>query len=787
MSFTFEARTLLELGKELISSDDVALYELIKNSIDAGSPTVDVTVTSRLLASDVREAIRRLEETSAEKSEIRDFLKSKFLFEDEKTNELIDALDDSTKRTEFAATLTEHYRSLNQIIVKDTGDGMSFDDLQNIYLRIGTRSRRKLNDQGATMLGDKGIGRLSAMRLGESLSVKTSEAGDPHWNRLYIDWSDFSHTEDKLVQDVPVSPVVGKKKDDPSEHGTRIAIRDLNADWGKFRFEEILEGRVARFFDPFEPGLANKIIRARHNGKRVLVPSIPKQLLKSAHAVCRAKLRFEPRDDGEGIEPVITGEIRYGPYSTTIEARGVELRSVTMDVKKRRAKRGHAQFEETPISRAAIERLGEFDTEIYWYNRRIVEAIDELTENQSQTRDLIRQWSGGPMLYRHGYRVLPYGDPDDDWLALDKRAFGVSGFKLNRQQVIGRVSIETPHRYLSEQTNREGLVQSDVSDALTRLMGWIVHVEFREFINLIDDREELQRRKDRLKNVGIVRASEALEKAVEKFNDEAEGEYEELTQEILARTNKLRKEAFSVFKRIEEFEDQAISEREKFVYLAGIGLMTEFIFHELERAVSSTMRTLSGKRSAQNLEALREQLKTLQKRISAFDELTGEKRQSKTTFDLIELIEDLLANHSEEFSRHNIDVELVLPKGEFPIRAVKGMLIQIIENLIVNSAFWLKSQSEYEEGFDPELKVELDVDARQLRVTDNGPGVPKGRKERIFQPFVTSKPPGTGKGLGLYIAAEMATYHKWTLEAGGAIGEVRPGRINTFVLQMGDA
>ena len=38
MNFSFEARTLLELGKELISSDEVALYELIKNAVDAGRP-----------------------------------------------------------------------------------------------------------------------------------------------------------------------------------------------------------------------------------------------------------------------------------------------------------------------------------------------------------------------------------------------------------------------------------------------------------------------------------------------------------------------------------------------------------------------------------------------------------------------------------------------------------------------------------------------------------------------------------------------------------------------------
>ena len=37
MSFKFAARTILELGKELISSDEVALHELIKNAVDAKS------------------------------------------------------------------------------------------------------------------------------------------------------------------------------------------------------------------------------------------------------------------------------------------------------------------------------------------------------------------------------------------------------------------------------------------------------------------------------------------------------------------------------------------------------------------------------------------------------------------------------------------------------------------------------------------------------------------------------------------------------------------------------
>ena len=77
MNFSFEARTLLELGKELISTDEVALYELIKNAVDAGSPKVEIDVQSKLAYTDYREAVRQLRETRKALSEVTAFLRGK--------------------------------------------------------------------------------------------------------------------------------------------------------------------------------------------------------------------------------------------------------------------------------------------------------------------------------------------------------------------------------------------------------------------------------------------------------------------------------------------------------------------------------------------------------------------------------------------------------------------------------------------------------------------------------------------------------------------------------------
>ena len=783
MNFTFDARTLIELGKELISTDEIALYELIKNAVDAGSPTVEILIDSSLTHTDYREALRLLEEPEKTLSEVTTFLRSQMMnSEDSACEALFADLDQAVDREKYKKILDDHYAVNNTIVIKDSGEGMSLEDLEKIYLRIGTRNRQQQNKSGGNKLGDKGIGRLSAMRLGDMLRVETTKRGEDHWNILEIDWNLFSHSEDRLVQEIEVTPKIGRQKEDRDESGTTLRISNLHGDWDWVRFTEILDGKIARFIDPFEAGLANKLLIARHNGRRALIPSIPKALMRHAHAVCQASFRFDEKG-----EPLIDGKIDYREkqQATTIEIRGSEVMTLNQKIRKRRAKQGHAAFTETSPSRDALQKLGGFELEVYWYNRRLVKAIENLTDNQPASRREIARWSGGPMLYRHGFRVLPFGDPDDDWISLDKVAFGASGFKLNRQQVFGRIRIKTPHHFLSEQTNREGFVQSEVSDALTKLVKWIISVEFRNFINKVDKEEQLKFRKEELENNQILQAEHMFKEAFSDIRKLLNGDHDNELREVLQAAESLRKEALAVQKRLEDVQKQSTEDHEKFVYLAGIGLMTEFIFHEMERAVSHTMGVISKVGATPtSLSMLKDQLQTLHKRIAAFDELTSEKRQTKSRFDLCQLVKEVLGNHERELSRHGMHLELQLPGDAFIIQAVRGMVIQILENLVVNSLYWLKRQTEYEANFRPQLVVTVDDEKRLLIVQDNGPGVPESRKDRIFHPFVTTKPSGMGKGLGLFIARDMAEYHGWSLQTESRSGRIRPNRINGFILQM---
>lgn len=783
MAFKFAARTVLELGKELISSDEVAIYELIKNAVDAGSSKIEIEAQIVLRHSSYALALEELED-GKDPAEVLETVRSGLIDSAPRTavSHFIGRLERYLgARSKFRLALIAGYARHNWIQVSDQGTGMSIGNLDRVFLTIGTRSRREQNEIGGRFLGDKGVGRLSTMRLGDRLLVASQTADQPFTGRLRINWGLFSHESEVAIEDINIYPVQGPPKAHPSDQGTVVQVSMLNADWTPGRFDDVMRGRIARMIDPFS-GLGQEKLVARYNGGRVLIPSVPEKLLDAAHAVCTIRFKFEA---GEPVLTVATNyRLRDKAQSSTY--RGAEIYSMAQRDSKRRGKRGHAAFENIRIRPKALDDLGPFEADIYWYNRLVVDAISGLTEKQQATRNLITEWSGGPMLYRHGYRVLPYGEPGDDWLALDRNAFGESGFKLNRQQVIGQVLIHSSHLALSEQTNRQGLIESDAEAALRKMLMVAVHIDMRQLINSADNIEKTSKRDEVEKTQQFRRTHDELGDALKSLQSNLSADQLPLARQVGLKARDLMDQCSTLVTTLDKSVARSESDREKFLHLAGIGLMTEFIFHELDRAVRHTLRVLSSAQAHQQEAAMRsleDQLVTLQKRVSAFDDMTGEKRQSKSTFNIAEVIQFVLSGHAEQFQRHRIKVNFA-PDHSLIIKAVRGMVIQIIENLVANAVYWLKMQSEYQTSFEPELTIEIDAEMKAVTVEDNGPGVDPDRRETIFEPFITTKPPGQGRGLGLYISRELADYHGWTLYLDREIGRHRKGRLSLFVLDM---
>lgn len=335
MAFKITARTLLELGAELISSDAIALYELIKNGVDAGSPTIHITVQSVLPHSRFLQALEAIDEKRTTLASIRQSIEGWFSDDapaaaKRKFLQTINKVEEDS----FREGVIQAYYEANFIRIEDSGEGMSIEDLEEVYLTIGTRSRRREKESWGErdkpdriLLGDKGVGRLSVMRLGNKLNVITTKSGERRWNLLNIDWKRFSHDSDALLHEIDLKPELGDRKEDYSTHGTIIHIYDLKADWDRVKFGELLGTDFARMVDPFDRHRANRLFRIHYNDEPVTLPQISKRLFDLSHAI----VEFDFGYDEKTGEANLLGEMEYRLHAhkkKAISVREIELLSI---------------------------------------------------------------------------------------------------------------------------------------------------------------------------------------------------------------------------------------------------------------------------------------------------------------------------------------------------------------------------------------------------------------------------------------------------------------------------
>lgn len=797
MSFKITARTILHLGAELISSDAVALYELIKNAIDAKSKNgIDVDFHIVMLASDYDTF--RLEATesndleaneSTEIKKLKNSIFSKILPDSPK--ELADSFRKivgyPTTIVQLIANVHEAYRRCNRIIVSDCGHGMDHDDLKNIYLTIGTTHRanaiKKALEEGketkTPYLGEKGVGRLAVMRLGRHLRVETATQYDTRMNILTIDWTDFERAYDQPASSIVIKPVFGDLKPSNYISGTSIIISDLRSSWTRQKLREVAINQISRMTDPFSWAEKRRFqIRLSFNGNPIEHSRIvARELLANAHAVCHGKYEINNN------VPSLTVEFKSPLYEG-------EPTTQNFDVTDLISMSGIGEFGKFSRVAPVLRALGPFSFDLYWFNRQRLRAYEGVGDREV-VRSLVKAWAG-ICLFRDGYRVIPYGDEGDDWLGLDIEALGASGYKLNTKQLIGRVQIgRLTNPKLLDQTNRQGLVDCPEKEAIGNLLREIISKRWHEYLN---------------------EAGRALKsKEVIDFDPhQATNKVEDLEQRTRLTIRAIRKnfngeevllhDVMDAFKEIKDAHTRAVQrigaieeEKERLTQLAGVGLMIEVIAHELTRATEITEVTLKGvNRNKIDVETtsafkvLGEQIKVIQRRLKILEPLSVPARQRRSQKNLIEIVNYVIESHEAQFSRHEISVELKSRnRKNVSAFVIEGHVVQILENLIVNSIYWLDLQKREFQAFKAKILVEVLEDPPRIRVMDNGPGIPKGRAQSVFEPFFSTKPSSKSRrqGLGLYIARQNAEMLGGSLELVSE-GLIHENRLNVFELEL---
>jgi nitrogen fixation/metabolism regulation signal transduction histidine kinase len=161
-----------------------------------------------------------------------------------------------------------------------------------------------------------------------------------------------------------------------------------------------------------------------------------------------------------------------------------------------------------------------------------------------------------------------------------------------------------------------------------------------------------------------------------------------------------------------------------------------------------------------------QQVEVMKEMVKAFSEYARTPRLALEQLDLNRLVEEVLdLYHSEE---GKVDIVTRLEDGLPHIEADPGRIRQLLHNLIKNALEATEQQGQQRVTVTTRTLEEAGYKVVELAVEDNGPGIPEAMLRDLFEPYITTKPKGSGLG--------MAIVKKIVEEHGGIISaENRPG------------
>lgn len=188
------------IGRDLITDDNIAVFELVKNAYDAYATRVDIT---------------------------------------------------------FENIYSENSR----IIIKDNGKGMSLQDIKNKWLFVAYSAKKEGTEdesfdyrdsiyQKRAFAGAKGIGRFSCDRLGKELLLEsTKKENDAKTEIIVTDWRHFEQDLKDEFVDVTVAHETRNESNYGLKHGTVLEISDLRSEWSRDKLLR-LKRSLAKLINP---------------------------------------------------------------------------------------------------------------------------------------------------------------------------------------------------------------------------------------------------------------------------------------------------------------------------------------------------------------------------------------------------------------------------------------------------------------------------------------------------------------------------------------------------------
>jgi len=389
------------IGKELITDDYIAIFELVKNAYDANSSKVEIVFNN--------------------------------------------IKDEKNKRNA-------------RILIRDEGDGMSLDDLKNKWLLVGFSEKKKIEEllkekdyrqklgEKRIFAGAKGIGRFSCDRLGKKLRLLSKKIGEEEINVLDIDWTKFEEDSKAEFQDINVVHTIQKSIDKsiaPKRltKGTILEIPELNSDWNYKKLVG-LKQHLQRLINPAQVG-----------GTQDFTIYIEALEFQNDDKVSQKKGYNEPVNGP--VKNVVFERlgIKTTCISSSIDDKGETITTELFD---------KDQFIFRLKEKNEYSQLKNINIKLFYLNKPAKNTFTRIMGIRP-----VRY--GSIFLYKNGFKISPYGNEGDDWLGLDRRkAQGVRRYLSNRE-LIGRIELNGYQPNFVEVSSRDGgVVKTPEFNVLTK-------------------------------------------------------------------------------------------------------------------------------------------------------------------------------------------------------------------------------------------------------------------------------------------------------------------------------
>ncbi len=650
------------------------------------------------------------------------------------------------------------------LTIVDDGHGMTMSQFRKSWMRVGTSSKSnklKTPKYGRVITGEKGIGRFAVRFLGQKLQLISvaDDAKSAKRTKLTVDfnWPGVDRTMDLEKVSVPYKL---ETTDSSEALGTRLVISALRiANLGRINWQQVRTGAAG-------------------------VVSPLQSLLKSTEATSVSDKRSAGVSDlgfkltildgsEEDTESDLAKQILDSfVLRSTIEASAGKFRI--------RIYENDSSKPLLKINDKYSSSLGSVYADLRFFPHRSGTFKNSPIDGR-RAYAWIRE-NSGVAVFDRGFRVLPYGSKNDDWLRLaadtarnvrvprswiankwfpmtepEQRATSENWMLRLPQsaQMVGLVRVEGQRN--SKQTDSDGLI------AAADREGFLENETFDQFWHLVRGAIELVAVADRQ----VQRRNEKLqqEDALEKSREEtlaAIREIEEMPSLSAAQKKRIASMLVDSQERVESQEVRSSQREAQLQVMSLLGVIAGYMTHEFGVALTdletaqTKLKSLARKHSALMdpalaLDARIARLKDFSTYVHAYVE--GVRKLPNTKFAIrprIKQVTRLLGDYAKERGiKVEISVERDLASPAVPVTLYNG----ILQNLFTNA---LKAVSAHRGVDDMTIAFRAWNDKKwhHLQVSDTGIGIPPALEKFVFDPLfsttdINKDPVGSGMGLGL--------------------------------------